>query len=468
MFNKVYTEKLLKKWKPILESKKAGPVRASIRPVLAQLLENQQKHFRSLRESGVSGDIARFEPVIIPVIRRVFPNLIANQMVAVQPMSMPSGLAFAMRYHYTNTGAAPMSPAYGPVGLTNSAVKHVILTLADASGVAVGEAVTTNGTGSGIGEAMYKEGNSVLVKVTSGYFEVGDSIDDANPYNAQVTTVAAVYTNEAGYNFILKGYSGNGAGAGMTTAAAEALSTNMKEVGLSIVSTAITAKSRALKAHYSIEEAQDLRAVHDFDIESELATILSYEVQQEIDREIITTIDAQAALNTGTLIGFDFDTADGRWEQEKFRNLYTRIVQGAQKIATRTRRGPGNFIVVNPTVATCIEAMDTFQASPVSTSVDATQIGVAVIGKLGNRFTVIKDTFRETDDIVIGYKGPNLSDTGIVYSPYVPLTMMKSVGQDDFQPRIGFKTRYAITTDFGTESSKDFYQNVSVSNLPFS
>lgn len=465
MFNKGKTEKLLAKWMPLLESKKAGPVKKSLRPVLAQLLENQQRY---LKESGVSGDIARFEPVIIPVIRRVFPNLIANQLVAVQPMSMPSGLAFAMRYHYTNTGAAPISPAFGPVGLTNSAIKHVILTLADASGVAVGETLTTDGVGAGTGTVMYKEGNSVLVQVVSGTFAVGYNIDDTTPYNAAVTTVSAVYTNEAGYNFILPGYSGNGAGAGMTTAAAEALSTSMKEVGLSIVSTAITAKSRALKAHYSIEMAQDLRAVHDLDVESELATILSYEVQQEIDREIIAAIDAQAALNTGTVIGFDFDTADGRWEQEKFRNLYTRIVQGAQKIATRTRRGPGNFIVVNPTVATCIEAMDTFQASPVNTTVDATQIGVAVIGKLGNRFTVVKDTFRETNDIVVGYKGPSLADTGIVYSPYVPLTMLKSVGQDDFQPRIGFKTRYAITTDFGTESSANYYQNIGVTNLPFS
>jgi len=458
---------LMEKWDDVINHEAVPEIKGyHKRQVTAILMENQEKF---LAESSLSGDIARFEPVLIPIIRRVFPNLIAHEMVAVQPMNMPSGLAFAMRYRYvgddeptTGVPSAPADPSSGTRGEPTD--NPVILTLADATLFVYGTPVSTTGDAA-TGVVAYKEGNNVLITTVTGVFAAGDDIDDALTFGAAATTVSAVYTNEAGFNFILEGYSGS-----YTTAEAEKLRKDMRELGLSVESTPITAKSRALKAQYSVESAQDLKAVHGLDIESELATVLAYEIQQEIDRELIEVIDAQAELNYPVSydISWDYTTADGRWEQEKFRGLYTRCVAAANQIATATRRGAGNFLIVSSDTATILESLNNFTASPVQEDVNAISIGVAVIGTIGGRFKVIKDTFRTDPNILVGYRGGAVSDVGVVYSPYVPLQMMQAVEPDGFQPRIGFKTRYAITTDFGTEDSRDYYRKVEVAGIDWS
>jgi hypothetical protein len=507
---------LVEKWSPVLDSPMLAPIDNPMLKAHCALMCENQAHY--LEEATFSGDIARYEPVIIPIIRRVFPNLVAHEMVAVQPMNAPSGLAFAMRYRYEGEagqtptkGANLVLPRNPDTGTITEGMLQILYissnTAITDTAVKAGQWVIQSNTA---GNATYAEGkilgvfgNKVLVSIvkpagTTKAFTMDTTLaalnlevqhaehavfPDATHRDAQITLVDC-FSNEAGYNYVLDGkynatlaawglYDGtntyaNDAGYSgpYTTSEAEALGgvgEKFREVGITIETKAITAKSRALKASYKIEAAQDLKQVHGLDMESELATIMSYEVQQEVDRELIGVIEAEAVKNTTESYSWAYATADGRWEQEKFRTLYTKLVHAANAIAVSTRRGPGNFIVVNPKVATIIESLDVFQASPVQGSLNALGIGVSVIGTLGNRFKVVKDTFRRSDNIILGFRGPTLPDAGVVYSPYIPLQLLRTVGQDDFQPRMGFKTRYAVTTDFGTESSKDYYRSISVS-----
>jgi hypothetical protein len=312
-------------------------------------------------------------------------------------MSGPTGLVFAMRSKYTSQGGTEALFAEANTGFSGDG--------------------TANGSDS-----------SSLPSVTGGSGADADGVN--NSFNL---------------------------GFGMSTAAAEALGTgssgagNFAQMAFSIEKATVTAKSRALKAEYTMELAQDLKAIHGLDAESELANILSAEILAEINREVIRTINVKATLGaqqTGIAVPGTFNLysdADGRWSAEKYRGLLVQIDREANLIAKKTRRGKGNFVLVSSDVATALAASGVLDYAPaLSTDLQVDDTGNTFAGVLNGRIKVYIDPYASVDYCTVGYRGTNPYDAGLFYCPYVPLTMVRAVGQSDFQPRIGFKTRYGM------------------------
>ena len=409
-------ENEMKKWAPVLEHADAPAIKDSYRKaVTAKLLENTEHAIRqekaassfSLTEDANTGTSAidTFDPVLISLVRRAMPNLIAYDVAGVQPMSGPTGLIFAMKPRFLADGVAIDSPASSEV----EAFKTEPLT--DFSGA---------GTQSG------------------GLFDSPES--------------------------------GISTGTGTVTATGEVATGNdINEMGFTIEKSTVTAKTRQLKAEYSMELAQDLKAVHGLDAESELANILSGEILGEINREVIRSI-VVTGKNAGN---FDLvSDADGRWAVEKFQSLIYKIEQEANAIATKTRRGKGNFVICSSDVASALAAAGklTFGGEGELT-VDA--LGNTFAGTLNGRLKVYVDPYATNDYATVGYKGTNPYDAGMFYAPYVPLTMVRAVGENSFQPKIAFKTRYGLVANpltgtvdgIGAADSNDFFRSFTVTSL---
>lgn len=296
-------------------------------------------------------------------------------------------------------------------------------------------------------------------------------------------TYNSASNTELGYNNVDKAYTGS-----MVTSAGEVLGSSVtppvglgigsgdqiKEVNLTIEKAQIEAKTRKLRSRWSLEVAQDLNAMHGLDIESEMLDILSYEIQAEIDREIIDAVKAAADNNSysyvtgqkGTLSWASSGHFDGRWEHEKYRNLYNYAVRMSNRIAITTRRGAGNFIVANPTVCAALEGTSSFTIAPVAGNVNTANTSVEIIGTLDGRMKVIRDTFSAVDEMTLGYKGNSASgmDAGIVYCPYVQLMLSRATFENSFNPAIGLLSRYGLhSTIFGSEN---YYQRMVITDMP--
>jgi len=410
-------DKLVEKWAPVLNEESAGTIQdRHKRAVTAAVLENQERalseeraqHNGFLSEAAPAGantgSIGTWDPVLISLVRRSMPNLMAYDVAGVQPMTGPTGLIFAMKSRYD-------------AGTTGSA--EALFNEADTS-----HAGTQTGAGNGAA------GASGLSGVTDG--GGNGSIDEE-----RVTAIT---------------------GTGMTTDSAEALgsagNSAFAEMGFTIEKATVTAKSRALKAEYSLELAQDLKAIHGLDAETELANILSAEILAEINREVIRTINAQAktgAATANTALNGVFDLssdADGRWSVEKFKGLIVQIEREANTIAKETRRGKGNFIICSSDVASALAASGMLDYTPaLSTNLNVDDTGNTFAGVLNGRTKVYIDPYATVDYVTVGYKGTNPYDAGLFYCPYVPLTMVRAVGEDNFQPKIGFKTRYGMASN---------------------
>jgi len=379
------------------------------------VLENQEI---ALREEGMlmethdtatvtSGTTANWNPVLIALVRRAMPNLMAYDICGVQPMSGPTGLIFAMKSRYQTTSDGVGN---GDEALFDEAV-------ANYSGDSSANAQSSDPAGlSGLAD-----GNS-------------DSTIDDSRVDPR-STIDPLSTAEAE----ALGSSGNQA---------------FHEMGFTIEKATVTAKSRALKAEYTLELAQDLKAIHGLDAETELANILSTEIMAEINREVVRTINSQAKTGAGTtntaINGiFDIQTdADGRWSVEKFKGLILQIEREANTIAKETRRGKGNFMVCSSDVASALAASGMLDYAPaMSTTLNVDDTGNTFAGVLNGRMRVYIDPYSSGDYINVGYKGTNPYDAGLFYCPYVPLTMVRAVGEDTFQPKIGFKTRYGMASN---------------------
>jgi hypothetical protein len=465
MFNSAH---LQKKWAPLLEAEGLDGIKDSHRrAVTAQLLENQERFLREERaflteappttntdpsstgNPGFSGSaaapVAGFDPVLISLIRRAMPNLVAYDLAGVQPMNGPTGLIFAMRTKYDGQ----------------------------------------NGT-----EAFFNEPNSAFsAQNSSANLTQGDYTGGSDGG----TSVGFGTTAQSGTNpSILNGGSANAynVGQGFSTQALEALgdaaANDFREMSFSIEKLSVTAKSRALKAEYSLELAQDLKAIHGLDAEAELANILSTEILAEINREIIRTIykvaEPGAQTNVATTGVFDLDVdSNGRWMVEKFKGLMFQLERDANAIAQRTRRGKGNIILCSADVASALAAAGQLDYTPaLSANLTVDDTGNTFAGTLNGRFKVYIDPFAANlsadQYYVMGYKGTSPYDAGLFYCPYVPLQMVRAVGQDTFQPKIGFKTRYGMVanpfaegTDVGAgriaENTNRYYRRVKVTNL---
>ena len=407
-------DNLVSKWAPVLNEETAGPISDNYRKqVTAAILENQERAMReeagfsafgSINEAApanaTGGNVDNFDPVLISLVRRAMPNLMAYDIAGVQPMTGPTGLIFAMKSKYSTQGGTEA------------------LGIAEPNTAFSGDG-TAHGSGgpSGLGDGA------------------GDSADgmvddrDSSEY-----------------------------GKGMTTAAGEALGDSagnpFAEMAFSIEKQTVTAKTRALKAEYTMELAQDLKAIHGLDAETELANILSAEILAEINREVVRAVNAQAKLGASTSQTttngiFDVDAdADGRWSVEKFKGLIFQIEREANTIAKETRRGKGNFVICSSDVASALAASGMLDYTPaMSTNLNVDDTGNTFAGVLNGKMKVYVDPYASADYINVGYKGTSAYDAGVFYCPYVPLTMVRAVGENDFQPRIGFKTRYGMTAN---------------------
>ena len=439
-----------KKWQPVLEHPDLPKIQDSYRrAVTATILENQEAALKEdsafLRESAptnsTGASISNWDPILISLVRRAMPNLIAYDIAGVQPMTGPTGLIFAMRSRYSSQSGTE----------------------------ALFDAADTDFSG------RNAAGSSV-----DGYSSTADS--GANP---------AVLNDGSPGTYT--------SGTAMTTAAAEALGdasgNAFAEMAFSIEKSTVTAKSRALKAEYTMELAQDLKAIHGLDAETELANILSAEILAEINREVVRTIyinaEKGASANTGTINTttegiFDLDTdSNGRWSVERFKGLMFQVEREANTIAQRTRRGKGNIIICSSDVASALQMAGVLDYTPaLNNNLNVDDTGNTFAGVLNGRYKVYIDPYSANQAakqyFVVGYKGTSPYDAGMFYCPYVPLQMVRAVGQDTFQPKIGFKTRYglqanpfaeagtgdaAVINGSGSANANRYYRRVQVANL---
>jgi hypothetical protein len=402
-------DRLIEKWAPVLNEESVGTISDHHKKaVTAAVLENQEI---ALREEGLiseaapgnaTSSVANWNPVLIALVRRAMPNLMAYDICGVQPMSGPTGLIFAMKSRYGGGSTSNRE------ALFNEAETQF-------SGDSAGTHDSDNASG----------------------LNVTNLDSDSTADDARLTALAA---------------------GGMSTAEAEAHGssgeTSFREMGFTIEKATVTAKSRALKAEYSLELAQDLKAIHGLDAETELANILSTEILAEINREVIRTINSQAktgALQTNTAVNGIFNVqtdADGRWSVEKFKGLILQIERECNQIAIETRRGKGNFIICSSDVASALSAAGMMDYTPaMNTSLNVDDTGNTFAGTLNGRTKVYIDPYASANYVTVGYKGTNPYDAGLFYCPYVPLTMVRAVGEDTFQPKIGFKTRYGMASN---------------------
>jgi len=421
------TENLQQKWGPVLEHPDMPSIQDSYKKaVTTVILENQEKAMKEehgmLHEAAPanaagampdSGGVAKFDPILISLVRRAMPNLIAYDICGVQPMTAPTGLIFAMKSTYSTQGGT---------------------------------------------EALFNEADTDFAGVGT---HAG-----SNPVDGTHTTGTAAATA-----------SGEALGDG---AVAMGNSGQFNEMAFSIEKTTVTAKTRALKAEYTLELAQDLKAVHGLDAETELANILSAEILAEINREVVRTVytSAKAGAQAGAVASagtFDLDVdSNGRWSVERFKGLLFQIERDANTIAQDTRRGKGNFIITSSDVASALSMAGVLDYAPaLQTGLQVDDAGNTFAGVLNGKIKVYVDPYSSNNSdasqfYCVGYKGTSAYDAGLFYCPYVPLQMVRAVGENTFQPKIGFKTRYGIVSNPFTSISADsnaYYRLTKVTNL---
>jgi hypothetical protein len=451
------SEALQKKWKAIVEHAELPEIKDNWRKtVTTQLLENQEHYLKEaapVNSSGSfsdTGGVAKWDPILISLVRRAMPNLIAYDICGVQPMSGPTGLIFALRARYNAQSG-----------------QEALFSEADTKFGGSGGMGVAAGGYTGIGYTGGEQSNNV-----DPFFGAGD---------------ATLSTGVADTSAVTRGF---------TTANGEALgdgtSNNFAQMAFSIEKTTVTAKTRALKAEYTMELAQDLKAIHGLDAETELANILSSEILAEINREVVRTVYRNAKLGaksgtTQTRGVFDLNVdSNGRWSVEKFKGLLFQIERECNQIAKDTRRGKGNFVLCSSDVASALAMSGVLDYAPaLSTNLQVDDTGNTFAGVLNGRLRVYIDPYYSTtlasDFFCVGYKGSSPYDAGLFYCPYVPLQMVRAVGENTFQPKIGFKTRYGMVNNpfvLGTNNqpiadvdnsnstrSNQYYRIVKVNNL---
>jgi hypothetical protein len=455
------SEELQKKWQPVIEHPDLSEIKDSHRrAVTATLLENQEKASREAAfgsggyqmpsllgeaaptnamgassSTASDGNVDIFDPVLISLVRRSMPNLIAYDVCGVQPMTGPTGLIFAMRPQYSSQGGT---------------------------------------------EALYNEANTTH-SASAAANTNSRSVIDGSAGDVQAGSDPTARATGSGYTVTT----------GMTTAEAEALGDGSAnafgEMAFSIEKVAVTAVSRALKAEYTMELAQDLKAIHGLDAETELSNILSAEILAEINREVVRTINYTATTgaqdNTTTAGTFDLDVdANGRWSVERFKGLVFQLEREANQIAKSTRRGKGNILICGSDVASALQMAGVLDYTPaLSANLNVDDTGNTFAGVLNGRMKVYVDPYFTSASgnqyATVGYKGSSAFDAGLFYCPYVPLQMVRAVGENTFQPKIGFKTRYGMVANpFATTAADGsvstavndkniYYRIVTVANL---
>tara|TARA_X000001382_G_scaffold22068_2_gene13422 strand:+ start:13947 stop:15296 length:1350 start_codon:yes stop_codon:yes gene_type:complete len=447
MFN---ADSEMKKWGAVLDHEGAPAFKDQYRrAVTAKLLENTERELKAqagvLQEdtttvgggrTGVgttaTGLGQSFDPILISMVRRAMPNLIAYDVAGVQPMTAPTGLIFALKARQIPAGSGNASPAQ----------TEILFNEADTAFTSEGSTPSSD--------------NPLINDTPARTANTGNDYNDPNYQPA----------------------------GGATTATAEA-DTTFPEAGFSIERATVTAKTRQLKAEYSMELAQDLKAVHGLDAESELANILSAEILAEINREVIRSINFVAKIGLGNIAEsggagsgkFSLTAdADGRWLVEKFKSLVFQLEVEANKIAQETRRGKGNFVMCSSNVASALAASGSLDYTPaMSTNLNVDDTGNTFAGVLNGRMKVYVDPYAAQDYVTVGYRGTNPFDAGLFYCPYVPLTMVRAVDENSFQPKMAFKTRYGLQQHpfvgvgdgIGSGNANQYFRKFQVTDINF-
>jgi hypothetical protein len=402
------TDLLIEKWSPVLDAEEAGPIKNYYRKaVTAQVLENQERETEKLAlfetpaaNSVAGGGIANWNPILISLVRRAMPNLMAFDVAGVQAMTGPTGLIFAMKSKYTSQGGTEALGLNEPVSSFSGSQQAADTPQAGPSSSLGGTDTTP-----------------------------ADTVNDAFKYGIGMTTAFGEDLGDAGAG-------------------------TFNEMAIAIESATVTARTRALMAEYTMELAQDLKAIHNLEAEGELSNMLSTEILAEINREMIRTINVKAKLgaqtsNVATAGIFNLSTdSDGRWSVEKFKGLLVQIDREANIVAKETRRGKGNFIICSSDVATALHASGLLDYAPaLKTDLEVDDTGNTFAGTINGRIKVYIDPYSTDNYVTVGYRGSNQYDAGIFYCPYVPLTMVRAVDPLTFQPKIGFKTRYGMVAN---------------------
>ena len=390
------------------------------------LLENTVNELKEhpIFETNSSGDVEKFTPIILPIVRRTYPTLIANEVLGVQAMQTPTGYIYALVNHYTGDGqSTTLSPTKN--GLIIETEAHVT--------VKEGDTVFTDA------KVLFAEvrTNYILIERGATPINVGDEIADSKVKN--------VFTNEASFAHILTEYTGP-----YSTAAAEKLGKDMREMGFSISRKAIEVKSRALKGQWTVEMFQDLKSQHGLLADMEIQTLLEYEMRAELDREVINFVNANSTQCPDTVFKSltDATFTDGRWEIERYRAQAVRIAKESAMIGLETKRGQGNILIVSPKVSLMLEQVGTFKPSPVASGVTQPVSG-GVAGTFDNKFKVIVDQYATSDYCTVLYKGVGSQDSMGFFAPYIPLSFTRIVHEDSGQPAVIAKMRYGLDTTPG-------------------
>lgn len=425
---------LTEKYNDLLESAKMPALLESEKSTMAVLLENQQiEESKLLAEGTIASDVTQFTPIFMPLARRVMPALIANDLLGVQPLNTPTGFIYSLNFRYTGGGATRTDAVGGRIKAidANGVSTSQIVEVSSAAGIAAGDAVLK-------GEVIYVEGNLVLVSLTDPAVAYAAGDDFVVALDA---LTVATYSNELSFRKILKNYTGP-----VATSAAELLGYDMKEIGFSIVRKSIEAKSRKLKGEYSVEMYQDLKAMHGLNADEELMNMMSLEIQQEMDREIVDFVNDTATVvpdvNPFTIAG----GAGARNDIDGYRNLAIKIANESREIARRTRRGAGNVIIASPKVVTMLEQLKGYTTAPVDTSVNGQVVGTGVVGTFEGK-KVIMDVFATTEYVTVLYKGSDRRDAIGYFAPYVPVSFTRITHEASGQPAIILNTRYGLTTN---------------------
>jgi hypothetical protein len=437
-------------FKPLLESEKYAPLDDMDKNTLAVIMENTKKETeRMIAEGTIAADVAQFTPFLMPMLRRVYPALIANEILGVQPMSGPTGFVYSLTNRYVGTQATPINPN------VQAMVIDTDITLAE------GDAVTGDTSGA-TGTVVFVEKSEfiyqnerpgasqsptgsitfpndvagrALVELDPGsaHFQAGE------PINGGAGNITGVYTNEAAWLGLLPSYSGT-----YTTAQGEVLGTvgnEMSEVGISVERKQIEARTRKLRAEYTIEMYQDLKAMHGVLADQELMSLMGYEIKAETDREIVDFVNKNSTWHTD----FAVNGGDGRWEIEKYRLFAAKLSDMSREIGRLNRRGAGNKLLASPKVVTMLEQIGGFILSDVDSTVNPQAVNKAVVGRFDNKFSVIIDNYATGEYATVIYKGSNQDAFG-VYAPYTPVQIQKVTHVTTGQPALIAMTRYGLVT----------------------
>jgi hypothetical protein len=412
--------------KDIIETEKAPALSSDLDIQHMEIMAESQAKYVAEEVQSASADVAGFTNILVPAMRRIMPALFAKELVSVQPMSGPTGFVYAQRFYYKGSKNKPVNVAGAK-----------IITFSGATAVAVDNTLTSEH--GAVAVVKYVEAGKVIAEVSAGSFAIGDKFDVGASYSAgDDLTVTGVFSAQSAFKQILKNYSGS-----YSATEGEVLGTAMNQVGFKIDKITVTAKTRKLKSEYTVELVQDLQAQHGQNAETELLNLIEFELQADIDQELLGMVRVNAVAMPDVVV----NSVAGTTEASKFQGIYTQVINACEAIVHDTKRGAGNVVVASPKVVAALSLTGKLKgvASDLSNNVTVgSDVGVSFVGTLDNGAKVYRNAFATSNEVIVAYKGASAADAGVFYCPYIPLMVQKATNPDTLQPIIAMMTRYGV------------------------